>query len=216
MLTGGNLDRAAGFAAVDNTTAGGNFFGTSLATGTYDAGDSRADVSGPASLHTRGFQPIGQDGVVDAFDIDYVCMNFGDWSNLTDAVEIDLAADMNGDLVIDLEDVRVIVEDILDSQTGDVNLDGVVDATDIAIVTANQGTSGGYADGDLNCDGVIDADDLAIVNPCTTDFTGDGQTDGADLGVLLGAWGTPGADLTGDGNTDGADLGILLGAWGGC
>jgi hypothetical protein len=216
VLTADVLDRAAGFAAVDTNTAGGNFFGTSLATGAYDAGDSRADVSGPASLHTRGFQPIGQDGVVDAFDIDYVCMNFGDWSNLTDAVEIDLAADMNGDLVIDLEDVRVIVEDILDSQTGDVNLDGVVDATDVAIVTANQGTNGGYADGDLNCDGLIDADDLAIVNPCVTDFTGDGQTDGADLGVLLGAWGTPGADLTGDGNTDGADLGILLGAWGPC
>jgi hypothetical protein len=216
VLTADVLDRAAGFAAVDTNTAGGNFFGTSLATGAYDAGDSRADVSGPASLQTRGFQPIGQDGVVDAFDIDYVCMNFGDWSNLTDAAEIDLAADMNGDLVIDLEDVRVIVEDILDSQTGDVNLDGVVDATDVAIVTANQGTNGGYADGDLNCDGVIDADDLAIVNPCTTDFTGDGQTDGADLGILLGAWGTPDADLTGDGNTDGADLGLLLGAWGGC
>lgn len=53
--------------------------------------------------------------------------------------------------------------------------------------------------------------------PCVTDFNGDGQTDGADLGVLLGAWGNPGAtDFNGDGATDGADLGVLLGAWGPC
>ncbi|MFG0274938.1 MAG: hypothetical protein ACF8QF_07770 [Phycisphaerales bacterium] len=51
---------------------------------------------------------------------------------------------------------------------------------------------------------------------CPSDFNGDGVTDGADLGVLLGAWGTPTGDLNGDGNTDGADLGLLLGAWGMC
>lgn len=39
--------------------------------------------------------------------------------------------------------------------------------------------------------------------------------DGADLGLLLGAWGTKGsfADLNGDGVVDGADLGQLLAAW---
>jgi Subtilase family len=46
------------------------------------------------------------------------------------------------------------------------------------------------------------------------DLNGDGVVDGADLGLLLGAWGTPGADLNNDGTTDGADLGLLLGAWG--
>jgi hypothetical protein len=40
--------------------------------------------------------------------------------------------------------------------------------------------------------------------------------DGADLGLLLGAWGAAGgpADLNGDGTVDGADLGLLLGNWG--
>lgn len=55
--------------------------------------------------------------------------------------------------------------------------------------------------------------------PCTADLGGDGGVDGADLGVLLGAWGVPGAspaDLDGSGLVDGADLGILLGAWGAC
>ncbi|HMN96893.1 MAG TPA: right-handed parallel beta-helix repeat-containing protein [Phycisphaerales bacterium] len=51
---------------------------------------------------------------------------------------------------------------------------------------------------------------------CIGDLDGDGAVDGADLGLLLGAWGTAAADLDGDGVVDGADLGLLLGAWGGC
>ncbi|HMN95676.1 MAG TPA: M12 family metallo-peptidase [Phycisphaerales bacterium] len=49
------------------------------------------------------------------------------------------------------------------------------------------------------------------------DLDGNGIVDGADLGLLLGAWGTQGAggaDLDGSGTVDGADLGLLLGAWG--
>jgi len=53
---------------------------------------------------------------------------------------------------------------------------------------------------------------------CTGDLDGSGVVDGADLGGLLGAWGTPGspADLDGDGTVGGADLGVLLGNWGTC
>ncbi|MFO0875011.1 MAG: M12 family metallo-peptidase [Phycisphaerales bacterium] len=49
----------------------------------------------------------------------------------------------------------------------------------------------------------------------TADLNGDGLVDGADLGLLLGAWGTNNAlaDLNGDGTVDGADLGLLLGDW---
>ena len=47
------------------------------------------------------------------------------------------------------------------------------------------------------------------------DIDGNGTIDGADLGMLLGAWGTnnAAADLNGDGVVDGADLGMMLGAW---
>ncbi|MHC4975489.1 MAG: S8 family serine peptidase [Planctomycetota bacterium] len=45
------------------------------------------------------------------------------------------------------------------------------------------------------------------------DFNCDGSVDGADLGLLLAAWGTPDGDLDNDGDTDGADLGLLLAAW---
>ncbi len=50
----------------------------------------------------------------------------------------------------------------------------------------------------------------------TGDMNGDGHVSGADLAMLLGAWGTVGEnglDLDGSGVVDGADLAILLGAW---
>jgi len=53
--------------------------------------------------------------------------------------------------------------------------------------------------------------------PCITDLNVDGVTDGADLGLLLSAWGTSGdADFDGVNGVDGADLGVLLAAWGPC
>jgi hypothetical protein len=48
------------------------------------------------------------------------------------------------------------------------------------------------------------------------DLTGDGVTDGADLGVMLSQWGQCAgcaADFDGNGLVDGADLGILLSCW---
>ncbi len=50
---------------------------------------------------------------------------------------------------------------------------------------------------------------------CLGDLDGDGDTDQADLGVLLAAYGNDdGGDLNGDGFTDQADLGALLGDYG--
>lgn len=51
--------------------------------------------------------------------------------------------------------------------------------------------------------------------PVLGDINDDGIVDGADLGLLLGAWGSAdsAADLNDDGAVDGADLGLLLGAW---
>ena len=57
---------------------------------------------------------------------------------------------------------------------------------------------------------------------CPGDLDGDGDTDHADLGALLGAWDSqPGdphwnenADLDGNGHIGHGDLGILLGDWG--
>ncbi|MBM4110724.1 MAG: hypothetical protein FJ254_05105 [Phycisphaerae bacterium] len=48
-----------------------------------------------------------------------------------------------------------------------------------------------------------------------SDINLDGRVDGADLGILLSAWGTANAaaDLNQSGVVDGADLGVLLSAW---
>jgi len=60
---------------------------------------------------------------------------------------------------------------------------------------------------------------------CAADITRDGAVNGADLALLLGAWGTAAgsgaggafdADLDDDGLVAGADLAVLLGAWGAC
>ncbi len=53
-------------------------------------------------------------------------------------------------------------------------------------------------------------------NPCPPDFDGNGVVGGADLGLMLAAWGGPNCDLDGDGTTSGADLGLLLASWGDC
>lgn len=68
---------------------------------------------------------------------------------------------------------------------------------------------------------VADSVTLTVTSivPCPGDLNADGLINGADLGLMLAAWGSCkgcDADLNGDGEVDGADLGILLAAWGSC
>ncbi|MCA9285982.1 MAG: hypothetical protein KDA22_12235 [Phycisphaerales bacterium] len=64
--------------------------------------------------------------------------------------------------------------------------------------------------------------ELEVIGPfesdCLADLNADEVVDGADVGILLGAWGTKGgtADIDGDGMVGGGDLGLLLAAWGAC
>lgn len=59
---------------------------------------------------------------------------------------------------------------------------------------------------------------ILFPGPCPADLNHDGFVNGADLGLMLSAWGTdnPLADLNHDGVVDGADLGSLLADWGPC
>jgi hypothetical protein len=127
-----------------------------------------------------GAEPKGFDGVVDMQDLLWVKKNLGDWSDLTVASRIDLSCDMNGDLLVDGEDGRVVVEDILGTRLGDMNLDGSVDVVDLLIFVANFGVDqeslgaawfsvpAGGTEGDipcvsdLNCDGWVDVVDLLM------------------------------------------------------
>ncbi len=91
--------------------------------------------------------------------------------------------------------------------SADCNGDGIVDYGQILDGTL----------GDVDDDGVPDVCD----DPCPADLTDNGLVNGADLGLVLAAWGTNGADQAGsdinaDGIVNGADLGLLLAAWGPC
>jgi hypothetical protein len=55
--------------------------------------------------------------------------------------------------------------------------------------------------------------------PCPSDLNHDGIVNGADIGLLIAAWGACGgcpADLNGDGIVNGADVGQFLSGWGPC
>jgi cytochrome c len=60
--------------------------------------------------------------------------------------------------------------------------------------------------------------ELLAAQACPPDFDQDGTVGAADLGIMLGAWGTANAaaDLDDNGTVQSADLGILLGEWGPC
>jgi hypothetical protein len=59
-----------------------------------------------------------------------------------------------------------------------------------------------------------------VICDCAGDLTFDGVVNGADLGILLSAWGACGgscaSDLNRDGVVNGADLGAMLSEWGLC
>jgi hypothetical protein len=215
VLTNDTLDRAAGFTAVDDAF-GGNFFGTTLLNGTYDNGDSVADVAGNVGT-TPGYAPVGADGVVDCDDIQYVQDNYGDWSDLEQAVNMDLSADMNGDLVVDEAD-RDAVLAILDSQFGDLDFDGDVDADDAALLSSNIGTGSTYCEGDLDNDGDVDADDLSLIaGGCNDADLAEpfGILDLSDITTFVGAFTSqdPIADINGDTLFDLSDITAFVGAF---
>ena len=106
------------------------------------------------------------------------------------------------------------------SRLGDVDGDGVVNASDWAVCSG--WGPGAVVPGremlDFDGDWDIDSSDAhafwARASCRRGDFNLDGSVDGADLATLLASWGLPGpADLNLDGRVDGADLGRLLQDW---
>ncbi|MFM9957976.1 MAG: dockerin type I repeat-containing protein [Phycisphaerales bacterium] len=199
-ISGGIADRKAGFTAVDSAF-GGNLFGTTKATGNpYANGDSRADIAGGTG-RTANFQPIAQDGLVNALDIDFVYGQFrglGDgvmnWDNTTDAIGKDYGANMtSGDTNVDINDVCEIVRTVLKTTFGDVNLDGVANCADLAVI--NQPAmpyAGTWATGDVTGDGLVTTADVAQIRGFILpgDLNGDGSVNTTDLTNFLGLFGS--------------------------
>jgi len=97
------------------------------------------------------------DGIVTASDIDSI------WGLIQAG---DSRADLNHDGVVDQADADYLIRVILNTEYGDVNLDGFVDADDLAETRRHIGqvfSGPNWAGADFNGDGISDAADLAVV-----------------------------------------------------
>jgi hypothetical protein len=163
--------------------------------------------------------PVGEANRVDGWDISYVQAQFLrnnavtdgtlNWNTLTEATGLvtvatatgtqttraDLSADMTGDGRVNQADVVELVQVILGTTLGDVNLDGVTNAADLAIVDASIATAPAqiwWGTGDLTGDGVVNAADRTIVTNIFNACSSRANVAGANQST------TPDATLTAD------------------
>ena len=102
--------------------------------------------------------PLGEDGLPDDL------VNATDIDALLGAIQNDSSDplfDLNADTMVDGADAATLF-DILGTQFGDANLDGQVNAADLAVWQTNYGSSGGWAAGDFNGNAVVDGRDFLI------------------------------------------------------
>jgi hypothetical protein len=108
------------------------------------------------------------DNDVDADDVNALCANMGG----------DVGTyDMDGDGDVDEDDMTFLVENYLEYDSdgdgipdgagtfrGDFNLDGIVNGTDLSIMSGGFGTTTGFAGGNANCDSTVNGTDLSILS----------------------------------------------------
>jgi hypothetical protein len=176
-----------------------------------------------AQLAGQGLH-AGTGVTLDGLPLNFPAATPGNWEPEIHMTANDMMLDLTGNSRIDLGDVTMLVHNILGSEFGDANLDGVVDDIDKALVEGNLGNPGGWAAGDFNGDDLVDQLDLDILMANLAvlegDLNGDGFVGIADLNIVLGNWNqnvTPGDALVGDPSGDGfvgiTDLNTVLGNW---
>ncbi|MCA9200683.1 MAG: hypothetical protein KDA87_24250, partial [Planctomycetales bacterium] len=120
---------------------------------------------GNVVLHCRGCQEsvagdLNNDTKVDAVDIDLLCLAI---RNQDDDEQFDLDLDGN----IDERDQTYLIESILGTVIGDVDLDGIFDSSDLvrlfqSATYENPDVVAGWSTGDWNCDQRFDSADLVM------------------------------------------------------
>ena len=102
---------------------------------------------------------LNDDGQLNAQDIDQLCVALGG---------DDLRFDLDGDRLVDRNDVEFLVRRILRSKPGDANLNRIFNSEDLVIVfQAGEYEDGiaansGWAEGDWNCDGDFGSSDMVL------------------------------------------------------
>ncbi|MEZ6116733.1 MAG: lamin tail domain-containing protein [Pirellulaceae bacterium] len=101
------------------------------------------------------------DGQVNADDINLLCVQLG-------SATPDMAFDLTGDANVNEADRDYLVRNVLRTDYGDANLDGVFNSSDLILVfqagqyeDAVAGNSG-WAEGDWNCDGDFNTSDMIL------------------------------------------------------
>lgn len=163
---------------------------------------------------------INGDGIVDDVDLGIVQARLGmlsgvelmgdlDGDDVVDSRDVDLADAAQGTTL----------------ERADLNNDGIVSEPDALTVGVGFDTiAGNWLSGDIDGNWVVDAVDLALLTATFSgawrqaDLTGDGIVNTSDLLILLGGYGTTHAGLNGDVDgdcwVDGTDLGLVLAALG--
>ena len=72
--------------------------------------------------------------------------------------------DIDGNSLVNTDDVAFVVEAVVNSQFGDTDLDGDVDFSDFLKLSANFGNEGQWADGDFNGDGIVNFADFIVLS----------------------------------------------------
>ena len=117
-------------------------------------------------------------------------VNGDDIETIHDAIggPYDPELDLNGDDAVDQADVDYLIHDILNTEYGDITLDGVIDAADLSLMAANwQFCVRHWGDGDVSLDGCVNAADLSLLASYWQSQGPAGATVPAPPAVLLGA-----------------------------
>jgi hypothetical protein len=171
------LDDTAETSATFNGQSGSRYQFYSIATDLVGHREA-APVAADATTTVQGNHPadLNGDGVVTSADVDALC----------DAIRNNGGAtfDLNRDGIVDRDDQRFMIANLIGTTYGDANLDGIFNSTDLVLVFVageyedDVPGNSGWAEGDWNCDGDFGTGDLVAA------FTAGGYVAAALMGSV--------------------------------